>query len=141
MFDLASLDTGAAADTGAEMKVMHPTSGAVLVQDGGKPITIILVGEDSERHRRAVRVNSDRRLKRQTSGRPVQMTAEELENDSLELVVSCTIGWSGVVLDGVEVPFSVDSARMVYKRLRWLREQVDAFIYDRSNFLKASPNI
>ncbi|MFO1126374.1 MAG: hypothetical protein U1E25_14595 [Methylocystis sp.] len=140
MFDLASLDTTPAAEAGAEMKVLHPTSGAVLSQEDGQPIVITLVGEDSERFRRASRASLDRRLKRQSAGVSAPPSAEELENNAIETLVACTIGWSGIALDGKTLDCTPENARMIYKRLRWLREQVDAFINDRANFLKPSPS-
>jgi len=139
MFDLANLETTSVADAGVAMTVRHPVTSVPLTQDDGSPIVIVVAGEDSERFRRAVRENSNRRLKAQQAGRSVRITAEELESDRLELAVSCTVNWSGFFVDGNELPFSSDAARAMYRRLPWMLEQVETFIADRQNFLKASP--
>lgn len=137
--DLTQLDTVSAADDGAVMEVLHPVSGAVLTQADGNPVTIVLAGEDSELFRRADRAARNRRLKSQQAGRRVQISAEELENDSLELLVACTIKWQGIGLgDQSDLPFSAGNARMLYKRLPWLKEQAVGFIGDRANFLMRS---
>lgn len=141
MLDLTSLDTAHGAEAGAVMEVLHPTTGAVLTQEDGKPISLTLAGRDSDRYQRAARATRNKRLKAQQSGRTAQISAEEMENDSIETIVSCTIGWEGICVDGATLPFSPDNARLLYKRLPWLLEQADAFIVDRANFLKASPKI
>jgi hypothetical protein len=141
MLDLTTLDTATAADAGSIMEVLHPTTGAVLTHEGGKAVTITLAGQDSARYQGAARASRNRRLKAQQSGRRVQISAEEMENDGIETIVSCTLGWDGIGVDGAPLPFSPDNARMLYKRLPWLLEQADAFISDRANFLKASAKI
>ena len=82
-----------------DMQLRHPVSGAPLWQDddGEKPITIKLAGADSTRFRKAERVNRDRRLKGMRMRPP---TAEELDAEGMELLTKCTLGWSGIVLDG-----------------------------------------
>lgn len=137
MLDLTTLDTSTAAEAGAIMTVQHPVTGAVLTQDDGSAMTITFAGEDSERYRSATRAATNRRLKAQQSGRQMQLSAEELENDALERIVACTIGWNGIGVSGEALPFSPDNARALFKKLAWLREQAEAFIGDRSRFLKA----
>ena len=139
MLDLTTLDTSSASEAGTIMEVLHPTTGAMLTHDSGKAVTITLAGQDSARYQSAVRASRNRRLKAQQSGRRVQISAEEMENDGVETIVSCTLGWDGIGDDGVLLLYSLDNDRMLYKHLPWLLEQADAFISDRANFLKASP--
>lgn len=135
--DLSTLDTTASAEAGAKMEVVHPTTGAVLLQSDGKPISVMLAGEDSDRYRKADRRISNRRLATASTGRRVRATAEGIEADRLEVLVACTISWEGIGFDGGEKECTPESAREAYKKLPWLREQADAFIVDRANFLKA----
>lgn len=136
--DLATLDM-ANAESGAVMTVRHPVSDAVLEGTDGQAITITLAGSDSERFRKVQRASTNRRLKTQSSRRG-QVTSEELEADSLETLAACTISWRGLVVDGEALECNAANARKAYKRLPWLKEQVDAFVGDRANFLKASPS-
>jgi hypothetical protein len=138
-FDLSTLDTAPAAEAGAKMTVLHPATGAPLKTDAGADLYLMLAGEDSERCRSARRAISDKRLKAQASGLRVQITRDELEADDLDVLVACTMGWGGLALDGADLPFNAENARALYKRLPWLREQANAFITDRSAFLKPSP--
>jgi hypothetical protein len=138
-FDLSALDTSATSDTGAKMVVLHPATGVALNADDGEEVFIVLAGEDSERCKAARRAISNKRLKAQSSGLRVQVTREEIEADDLDVLVSCTMGWGGLALDGKDLEFSPANARVLYTKLPWLREQANAFITDRANFLKPSP--
>jgi hypothetical protein len=91
----------------------------------------------SDRYRKADRRISNRRLATASTGRRVRATAEGIEADRLEVLVACTISWEGIGFDGGEKECTPENARAAYKKLPWLREQADAFIVDRANFLKA----
>lgn len=139
MFDVSDFDTVSASEKGAVMVVRHPADGVPLTDASGAEVTLVLAGQDSERCRSARRAAANRRLKDQVAGLRSQVTREEIENDNLEVLVACTLGWSGMVEAGVALTFSADNARKVYKRLPWLAEQAEAFIQDRAVFLKPSP--
>lgn len=131
--DLATLDITKAANEGAVMEVRHPAAGTVLKDDAGEPITITLIGSDSEKVKRRQRVELNKRLK---SGRRQAMTAEELDEQGLDLLAFCTVSWTGIMLDGQVLECNHGNAVAVYQRLPWLKEQVDTFVGDRANFLK-----
>lgn len=131
--DLATLDSVKAANEGAAMEVLHPTSNVPLKDDQENPITITLIGQDSDKVKKRQRLEMNKRLK---AGRRSTMTAEELEEQGLELLAFCTVSWSGIKLDGQLLDCTADNAMKVYKRVPWLREQVDSFVGDRANFLK-----
>jgi hypothetical protein len=132
--DLASL---ASVDEGSTLELRHPGTGAPLLDDDEKPISITLAGKDSDRYRATQRAISNRLLKQ---GRKQTPTVEAMEADAVEVLVACTLEWSGVVIDGEPLKCSAANARKIYTdpRCAWIREQVDAFIDDRANFSKAS---
>lgn len=109
----------------AKMQVRHPVTGADL------PVEIYLYGIDSEQYHRSQRAVIDAKLARK--GRDA---ARDLE-DGLGLLADCTAGWKGVVLNGEELEHSRENAIELYRQLKWLREQVDQFIGDRSRFIRA----
>jgi hypothetical protein len=64
---------------------------------------------------------------------------EEIERDTLNLLVSCTLGWKNVLdTDGNDIPFNAENVRKLYTSYPIVREQVDSFVSSRVNFLKAS---
>lgn len=137
MFDLSSLDTAKGAEEGSTLEVRHPTTGAVLVNGDGRSVTLTLAGMDSQRAKKAEAAALNRRLK-MGGRRSSSVTAEELNNDTLEVLSSITLGWSGFVVDGKELEVNLENARRLYKQWHWLREQAQAFVEDRANFLKTS---
>jgi hypothetical protein len=138
VLDLSTLDTAKAAEQGSTLEVKHPTTGRVLADGDGRAVTLTLAGADSQRARKAERFALNRRL-RQGSRRGVGVTADELDDDALDLLSACTLAWSGFAVDGAELECNPENARRLYRQFPWLREQAQAFVDDRSNFLRASP--
>jgi hypothetical protein len=137
VLDLSSLDTTKAAEDGAVLEIRHPTSGAVLSNGDGRAVTLTLAGMDSQRARKAERQATNRRL-RMGGRRAISVTADELDNDSLDLLAACTLAWSGFAVDGSELECNAENARRLYRQFPWLREQAQQYIDDRANFLTTS---
>lgn len=132
--DLKDLNTRAKADRGADLHLRHPGDGSPLLGDDGKPWAITLYGRDSAVFAREERAAATRRLERAQRGEI--RTPQEVEAEGLELLVACTKGWSGnILLDGQALVFSPAKARELYQGWPWIREQVDAFVGVRANYL------
>ena len=127
-FDLAKLDTAKVAEEGAELRVAHPTTG----EDLG--ITITLIGTDSKTFRDISKSRATASLKKKTR----EIDLDQNESDAVELLAKCTKGWTGITENGKEVVFSFDNAVQLYTKYLWLREQIDRFMADRSNFLPSA---
>lgn len=132
--DLSQFDTTATADAGAFMQFINPISGAALFTEGNEPIGITFAGTDSERARSYTRKSQNRRLAMAPQRRG-KITAEELEEDAIGLLVACAISWQNVSLDGAALEFNEANLRKLLKRFPAFREQADAFIGERGNFL------
>lgn len=138
--DLSSLDTTVAAEEGAELQLRNPVDDSVLRDEKTQdPVSITLVGTDAKEYMKITHAIQNRRLgKRLGKGGRAKLTAEELEADGLELLVASTKSWKHIVVDGQELPCNEKNVRMLYQRFPWIKEQVDEFIADRSNFLGES---
>lgn len=131
--DLLSEAITAPVNEGAVMQVKHPTTGEVLM-DNGEPVTIKLLGTDSDAFQRVNNQAINRRLK---TPRSIMPTAEEQQAIATEMLVACTLEWKGIGdAEGKPLLFTQANCKMLYTKARWLREQVDTFIGDRSNFMK-----
>lgn len=132
-FDLSELDTAKASNDGFDVSLYHPGTNADL------GIKIRVLGKDSDEFRKVSNAQNKRRMDRMSRGgfRNPTPSPEELEQNGIELLAACTVGWSGVVLDGKSLAFSKDNAKALYSRFPWIKEQVDAAIGDRANFIKA----
>lgn len=135
MMDLSQFDTEKAAEQGALCHLVNPATNEKLYQDDKSPVGIQVHGSDSSKYRKAQRTLNNKRLENQFKKRSQKITMEQLEEDSLELLVAVTVGWQGIVVDGEPLEFSEKNCRELYTRFTWIREQVDEFVTDRSNFL------
>ena len=127
-FDLATLDTSKVAEEGAELLVSHPTTG----EDLG--IKITLIGTDSKTFRDISKSRATASLKKKSR----EIDLDQNESDAVELLAKCTKGWSGITENGKDIPFTHDNAVQLYTKYLWLREQIDRFMADRSNFLPSA---
>jgi hypothetical protein len=131
--DVFALDPAAAANEGAVLELRNPDGSAML--NGEQPVTIRLLGTDSDAYTQASNALTDRAMRNR--GRQV-LTAAGLLTDQINLLAKVTVGWWGLEKDGEPFPFTEDNAKALY-RVAFIREQVEAFIADRGNFSKASP--
>lgn len=134
--DLSTFDTSDIANAGAVLELRDPAGNPVL-QDDGSPVTITLLGEDSDVVTQASNRNANQFL-RGTSAGGQAVTAEMSKTNEINKFASATVGWNGIVVDGEAVKFSTDAAKALYRRFPWIRDQVRIFIADRANFMKAS---
>jgi len=135
VFDLTSLNTTKACNAGADVEIRHPVTNAPL------GIKIRVLGRDSDTFKEYTRDTLNTRLRReamaQKRGKDADLrTVEVIEQENMDLLVVCTVGWQGVVLDGKELPFEEGNVRKVYKEYPWIYDQVNEAIGSLENFLK-----
>ncbi len=123
--DLATLDTAALCEEGAELELTHPKTGE------GLGVFITVAGIDSKKWRRALNAIGEKRANKRS-----KLTAEEGIAGAVDILARCTIAWRNVTLDGAELPCTEENARTLYTRLPWVREQVDTFASDRGSYLQ-----
>lgn len=145
MSSLSELNFADTADSGATLTVLHPVNGTPLKALDGENITITLYGIDSDVYVKANNASRDQSVEELRRRAKFSSSADGYRGS--KILAKCTIGWHGVPktwLGGEqgddEVPYSYDNALALYNNrgVKWLRDQVDEFIADRSNFLKAS---
>jgi hypothetical protein len=134
MFEISEFETADVAD----MPVKNPKTGKPVMLPGGKlPVTIKLAGRDSEIYRKISRELANKRAEAVRNGADASLGDEDLENEALDLLSTLTLGWEGITANKEPYPFSPENARKLYERLPWLREEVDRFVGNRANFMKA----
>lgn len=142
MFDLDAVDTKSRSEAGVAMTVKTLT-GTPLLNSEGKEVSIVVKGPDSAEYARLIRAQVKKRMAR--SGAPTDEQFTEDEGDLIELLVACTVGWSGILkkpggdeAGASSVKFTPDACRDLYRSFPVIRDQVDAFIANRANFTLAS---
>ncbi len=123
----AKIDTKSAANEGAKMEV-RDAAGVPLTKPDGTPITITLLGRDSDTFVKQENANTNRRL---AQGPRLKLTAEALKAEAIGLLARCTVAWD------FDEPCTYETATELYTRFPAIKEQADEFIADRANFTKA----
>jgi len=105
-----------------EVNITHP------VTKKETDIVFIVNGTDSKAYRQAVR---DVTVRRMTA---LDENSSEFDNDEIEILARCTIGFKGLQIDGKEPENTLESIMDIYSDYPWLKDQVDKFIAKKSNF-------
>lgn len=125
--DISTVKIADNADIGAVLTVLHPATGVET------DIKIRLSGTDSSIYRNWLirSVNKKANTKKQK-----KVSFEEAEQSSTELLAALTLSWEGIEAGGKELKFTHEAAVDLYAdpNMKWLREQVDEFVGERSNF-------
>jgi hypothetical protein len=115
------------------MTVIHP--GTLIPIEG---MGILLAGSDSDRYQSAQRRVQQARLESAVTSRDVRRASDvkDMQRDAMDVLVSVTLDWKGVVFNGERLKFTQANVRKVYTALPWLREQVDRFVNNRSHYFR-----
>lgn len=135
-FDIAKFDTRTRSESGAAMQVRHPSTGAPFLDpDSHQPLTITLLGRNSDTFRRVQREITQRDADRAAAS--VVKTDEDFERERFDILVACTVGWSFDQLEGQPFPHGPDTVRKLWgdNRWPWLRTQAMNFVLAEGNFL------
>lgn len=133
--ELSTVDTATFGELGYPMRLLHPGT--------GKPTKAVITvrGHDSPTYQAKKHEMMRANIERARNKDAVERTPEEVDQDGIGILVNSTIGWTGLKLDGVDYPYSEANARALYKKYRWIYEQVDKAVHNRANFLKGSATV
>jgi len=144
---LLSLNTAVAANEGRVMPVLHPDDRTPLTWgDKKKPLTLTLLGKDSDTFIKADQAMRSKAMALMTKGVKFSAAANDLQ--VAETLARCTTDWSGIPQGWVDGSNSEEAAECSYENavalyqnagVSWLRTQVDEFVGERRNFLTSAP--
>lgn len=116
------------------LQLRHPATDELLFADEEKkkPVSIYVYGKGSKEYRNAITALQNRQLKR--NGKKV--SAEVMREEGIEVLVACSEKAINFSYKGQSVNDAV-AFRELYSdpKFDWLKEQVDAFVGEVSNFL------
>lgn len=140
-FDLPEVDTLAGSKAGVFMAIQKLDGSGPLLNEKRQPRGLLLLGSDSPVYEAKVREIGLRRIAAQSKV-PAPSREELLEaadRNALELLVTATVGWRNITdSKGQEVSFSPAGAEALYSKFPAVKDQAEAFIRDRINFLAGS---
>lgn len=115
----------------ADLEIVDPNTGLPLEDEEGNTLVISLYGPDSTNRERAL----DKHSKQISNVQGGDFKVGQAKGTMIELAVSATKDWQNMGWEGEEIECTPKNARMVYKNVPAIREQVVEFMNDRSNFL------
>ena len=122
MFDITKKNYSATAEVGYEHTVTlpgtdEPTDWKITIR-GSESKTVKKFQRDTYKERKQKESMAARQ------GKIHEDSLEEIEKFGIDNAVIRVIGWTGFGRDGVEVPFTEENAREVFKEHGWVRDQV-----------------
>ncbi len=130
-FDLDAYEDTTTADVTIKDPATGAPSSAVITLAGPEHPSRKKIDFDRQRRMRAVL---------QKTGKLQLQDPEEDEADEVDMLVACTLGWSGMNIGGKPLEFSTQASRDLYSdpKRRWLRAQVVTALGEREAFIKRS---
>jgi hypothetical protein len=119
-----------------DVNIVHPTTLEPLLNDNSDPMVITMYAPHSKEYKAAVHEQTNKRLKQAQSKKKVDLTAEDIEEATLDLFAKTTKSWN-ITYDGEEPNFSVSKAKEIYSEVFWIRDQIDEAVSNSLNFKKA----
>lgn len=116
--------------------IKHPTKGEVLKNNDGSDMTITLYAPYSKEYKKVLHEMTNKRLKKMQSKGKNEITAEEIEEATLDTLAKTTKEWN--ITFGGEVPkLSVAKAKEIYDTVFWIKAQIEEATESSLDFMKA----
>lgn len=116
--------------------IKHPTKGEVLKNDDGSDMTITLYAPYSKEYKKVLHEMTNKRLKKMQAKGKNEITAEEIEEATLDTLAKTTKEWN--ITFGGEVPkLSVAKAKEIYDTVFWIKAQIEEATESSLDFMKA----
>lgn len=141
--DLSKFDMKEGADAGALLELLDLEGQPLFLDDTDDPehipvlrMGITLLSADSRTYRDIFHKNQNLRLNANQKRRKSRdLDVAEFEEEALEALIACTQIFHNVQLEGEALEATPINARKVYVRYPFIREQAEAFMQDRSEYL------
>jgi len=116
--------------------VKHPTTGEVLKNNDNSDMTITLYAPYSKEYKKVIHEMTNKRLKKMQQKGKNEITAEEIEEATLDTLAKTTKEWN--ITFGGEVPkLSVAKAKEIYDSVFWIKNQIEVATEASLDFMKA----
>jgi hypothetical protein len=111
----------------------HPNTDEDLKNDDKTPMVITMYAPHSKQYKAAMHEQTNKQLKKSKGGKKIDVTAEELEDSSLDVLVKATKEWN-ITYKGKVPPLT--KAKEVYQEVFWIKNQIEEALSDFLDFTK-----
>lgn len=113
----------------------HPGNGATLQNEDKTDMTISFWLPHTKEAKKVQHEITNRRLKRMSSGKKFEMTAEELEDLNVESLAKTAAQWN-ITYGGEQPKLTVTKAKELFSEVFWIRNQVEEAVSEAMDFTK-----
>jgi len=114
----------------------HPATGEVLKNEDGSDMTITVFAPYSKEYKKVLHEMTNKRLKKLQGKGAKEITAEELDEISLDSLAKTTKEWN-ITFSGEKPKLSLAKAREIYERVFWIKAQIEEASEEALGFMKA----
>ena len=117
-----------------EVTLLHPNTGEILSNPDKTPMTITLYAPHSKVYKSAMHEQTNKQIKKVKGGnKTLDITAEDIEQSSLEVLVKITKAWN-ITYKG-ETP-KLNKTKDVYEEVFWIKDQIEEALKSSLDFTK-----
>ena len=117
-----------------EVTVKHPVNGEPLTNKDGSDMVIVLYAPHSKVYKEAMYEQTNKRLNAAQKSGDMSLTAQDLEQASLELLSKATKSWD-ITYDDKQPKLTVAKAKAIYEELFWLKPQLEGALNNSQAFM------
>ena len=118
------------------VEIKHPANGETLNNDDKSPMTITVFAPHSKEYKKVLYEQTNKRLKQMQSKNTQDITAEDLEEASLEALAKTTKEWN-ITYGGEQPKLTVAKAKQIYDEVFWIKAQIEEAAANSLDFMKA----
>ena len=118
------------------VEIKHPANGETLNNDDKSPMTITIFAPHSKEYKKVLYEQTNKRLKQMQSKKTQDITAEDLEEASLEALAKTTKEWN-ITYGGEQPKLTVAKAKQIYDEVFWIKAQIEEATANSLDFMKA----
>jgi len=119
-----------------EVTLRHPNTGDVLKNDDKTDMTIVVYASHSKEYKAVMHDQTNKRLKSMQNGKNQDITAQDMEQSTLEVLSKITSSWN-ITYDKKSPKLSVSRAKDLYDEVFWIKDQIEEAIANSLDFTKA----
>ena len=148
-FNLATLDTFQNSVSGVDLIIKNPFDENKPIGDKGSYLSLKVLGPASRQYREVqTKILREMMVKKKDGEGELESSDfvkdQNYERQNIEIIVACVIGWNNMYFDpnsgddtNVLLDFNKDNLEMVLVHLPWICNQIQAFILNERNFMRA----
>lgn len=119
-----------------EVEILHPTTFEPLTNEDGSEMTITVLAPHSKEYKAILHEQTNKRLKQAQKTKRLDVTAEELEDATIDLLAKSTVSWD-ITYAGEKPKLTLGKAKEIYTEVFWIRAQIEEAVSNSLDFTTA----